>query len=123
MVGEDTIDSFQALKSVVDPKWILGRGVLFEKKNKGSVSTSRSIALSQEKTIWKGQVLRRKKIVIVRAQSGDRRRYESNCIRGLGYRFFRGVILARLPDVDQAEDVLWDTFRIVFEKDRAVSNL
>lgn len=32
MVGEETIHSFQALKSVVDPKWILGRGVLFEKK-------------------------------------------------------------------------------------------
>ena len=33
MVGTDVVHSFQALKSVVDPKWILGRGVLFEKNN------------------------------------------------------------------------------------------
>ena len=32
MVGQDVVHSFQALKSVVDPNWILGRGVLFEKK-------------------------------------------------------------------------------------------
>ena len=32
MVGEEVVHSFQALKSVVDPNWILGRGVLFEKK-------------------------------------------------------------------------------------------
>ena len=30
MVGPEVMMSFRALKSVVDPKWVLGRGVLFE---------------------------------------------------------------------------------------------
>jgi RNA polymerase sigma-70 factor (ECF subfamily) len=49
------------------------------------------------------------------AQSGDRTAAEM-LYSWFGIRIFRGVILVRLPDVDQAEDVLWDTFRIVFEK-------
>ena len=32
MVGHGVVDSFRALKEQVDPKWILGRGVLFSKK-------------------------------------------------------------------------------------------
>ena len=33
MVGEQVIASFQALKKELDPKWILGRGVLFDQKD------------------------------------------------------------------------------------------
>lgn len=32
MVGEGVVDSFRALKKEIDPKWILGRGVLFSEK-------------------------------------------------------------------------------------------
>ena len=85
-----------------------------KKKNKGSVRTSRSIALSQEKE-QKGPSLEEEKVVILRAQSGDRAAAEQ-LYSWFGIQIFRSVILARLPDVDQAEDVLWDTFRIVFEK-------
>lgn len=70
--------------------------------------------MSQEKEN-KGPSLEEEKIVIVRAQSGDRAAAEQ-LYSWFGIQIFRGVILARLPDVDQAEDVLWDTFRIVFEK-------
>ena len=70
--------------------------------------------MSQEKE-KKGPSLEEEKIVIVRAQSGDRAAAEQ-LYSWFGIQIFRGVILARLPDVDQAEDVLWDTFRIVFEK-------
>ena len=59
--------------------------------------------------------LEEEKIVILRAQSGDRAAAEQ-LYSWFGIPIFRGVILARLPDVDLAEDVLWDTFRIVFEK-------
>ena len=84
-----------------------------KKKTKGSVSTARSISLSQEKT--KHPSLEEEKIVIVRAQSGDRTAAEQ-LDSWFGIQIFRSVILARMPDVDQAEDVLWNTFRIVFEK-------
>lgn len=70
--------------------------------------------MSQEKEN-KGPSLEEEKVVIVRAQSGDRAAAEQ-LYSWFGIQIFRGVILARLPDVDQAEDVLWDTFRIVFEK-------
>ena len=70
--------------------------------------------MSQEKE-KQGPSLEEEKLVIVRAQSGDRAAAEQ-LYSWFGIQIFRGVILARLPDVDQAEDVLWDTFRIVFEK-------
>ena len=70
--------------------------------------------MSQEKE-KQGPSLEEEKIVIVRAQSGDRAAAEQ-LYSWFGIQIFRGVILSRLPDVDQAEDVLWDTFRIVFEK-------
>ena len=70
--------------------------------------------MSQEKE-QKGPSLEEEKVVILRAQSGDRAAAEQ-LYSWFGIQIFRSVILARLPDVDQAEDVLWDTFRIVFEK-------
>jgi len=85
-----------------------------KKKNKGSVSTLRSISLSQENKT-KRPSLEEEKVVILRAQSGDRAAAEQ-LYSWFGLQIFRSVILARLPDVDHAEDVLWDTFRIVFEK-------
>ena len=33
MVGEEVIRSFRSLKGLLDPKWILGRGVLFTQKD------------------------------------------------------------------------------------------
>ena len=53
--------------------------------------------------------------MILAAQSGDRIAAEQ-IYHWFGVRIFRGVILVRLPDIEQAEDVLWETFRIVFEK-------
>lgn len=70
--------------------------------------------MSQEK-VYAGPSLEEEQIVIVRAQSGDRTAAEQ-LYHWFGIRVFRGVILSRLPDAEQAEDVLWDTFRIVFEK-------
>jgi len=59
--------------------------------------------------------LEEEKRVIILAQQGDRDA-ASQLYHWFGIRIFRSVILTRLPDVDQAEDVLWETFRIVFEK-------
>ena len=70
--------------------------------------------MSQEKAHF-GPSLEEEKSVIVRAQSGDRSAAEQ-LYAWFGIRLFRGVILSRLPDVEQAEDILWETFRIVFEK-------
>ena len=70
--------------------------------------------MSQE-TPHTNPTLAEEKKVILLAQSGDRAAAEQ-LYSWFGIRIFRGVILSRLPDVTQAEDVLWDTFRIVFEK-------
>ena len=70
--------------------------------------------MSQEKE-QKRPSLEEEKIVILRAQSGERAAAEQ-LYSWFGIQIFRSVILVRLPDVDQAEDVLWETFRIVFEK-------
>ena len=59
--------------------------------------------------------LQEEKKVILRAQSGDRAAAEQ-IYAWFGVQIFRSVILSRLPDLDHAEDVLWNTFRIVFEK-------
>ena len=53
--------------------------------------------------------------VIALAQDGDRTA-ATQIYKWYGTKIFRQVILSRLPDVDRAEEVLWDTFRIVFEK-------
>ena len=70
--------------------------------------------MSQE-TPHTNPTLAEEKKVIQLAQSGDRAAAEQ-LYSWFGIRVFRSVILSRLPDVNQAEDVLWDTFRIVFEK-------
>lgn len=70
--------------------------------------------MSQKHT-GQNPTLEEEKNVILAAQSGDRSAAEQ-LYHWFGVRIFRGVILARLPDVEQAEDILWETFRIVFEK-------
>ena len=63
----------------------------------------------------KKPTLEEEKNVIAMAQSGDREA-ATQIYNWFGLRIFRSVILTRLPEVDRAEDVLWETFRIVFEK-------
>ena len=53
--------------------------------------------------------------VIALAQGGDRTA-ATQIYNWYGTKIYRQIILSRLPDVDRAEEVLWDTFRIVFEK-------
>ena len=63
----------------------------------------------------KPPTLEEEKHVITLAQKGDRNA-ATQLYNWFGLRIFRSVILTRLPEVDRAEDVLWETFRIVFEK-------
>ncbi len=53
--------------------------------------------------------------VIQAAQKGDRDA-AAKLYAWFGIKVFRQVIIPRLPDVDRAEDILRETFRIVFEK-------
>ena len=55
------------------------------------------------------------KKVIQAAQNGDKQA-AAQLYQWFGIKVFRQVIIPRLPDVDRAEDILRDTFRIVFEK-------
>ena len=55
------------------------------------------------------------KKVIFAAKQGDRSA-ASTLYEWFGNRMYYQVILPRLPVTEQAEDVLRDTFRIVFER-------
>ena len=55
------------------------------------------------------------KEVVERAQSGDRQA-AAQLYHWFGDALYRRVILPRLPVIEQAEDVLRDTFRIAFER-------
>jgi RNA polymerase sigma factor (sigma-70 family) len=59
--------------------------------------------------------LEEERIVIEQVQSGDRVA-AAQLYQWFGVVLYRQVILARLPVVEQAEDVLRDCFRILFEK-------
>ncbi|MEC7986926.1 MAG: RNA polymerase sigma factor [Myxococcota bacterium] len=59
--------------------------------------------------------LSEEKKVIQAVQNGDKQA-AAQLYGWFGVKIFRQVIIPRLPDVDQAEDILRDTFRIVFEK-------
>ena len=59
--------------------------------------------------------LAEEKKVIQAAQNGDREA-AAKLYEWFGIKIFRQVIIPRLPEVDRAEDVLRDPFRIVFEK-------
>ena len=55
------------------------------------------------------------KRVVLAAQQGDRLS-AGQLYQWFGDRLYRQVILPRLPVVEQAEDVLRDSFRIIFER-------
>ena len=55
------------------------------------------------------------KAVVEQAQSGDRDA-AAQLYHWFGEHLYRQVILPRLPVIEQAEDVLRDTFRIAFER-------
>lgn len=55
------------------------------------------------------------KLVVEQAQSGDRLA-AAQLYHWFGDKLYRQVILPRLPVVEQAEDVLRDTYRIAFER-------
>ena len=55
------------------------------------------------------------KKVVLAAQQGDRQA-AGTLYTWFGDRLYRQVILPRLPVVEQAEDVLRDAFRIIFER-------
>ena len=57
--------------------------------------------------------------VITALQSGDVEA-AGTLYEWFGVTLYRQVILSRLPVEHQAEDVLRDTFRIAFERDRSV---
>ena len=59
--------------------------------------------------------LAEEKRIVLALQSGDRSA-ATELYELFGLRLYRQVILSRLPVVDQAEDVLRDTFRIALEK-------
>ena len=59
--------------------------------------------------------LEEERMVIERAQSGDRDA-AAQIYLWFGVSLYRQVILVRLPVVEQAEDVLRECFRILFEK-------
>ena len=60
-------------------------------------------------------VFEEEKKVVLAAQQGDRKA-AGTLYEWFGHILYRQVILPRLPVVEQAEDVLRDTFRIVFER-------
>ena len=59
--------------------------------------------------------LEEEKRIVLALQSGDRRA-AAELYEIFGLQLYRQVILSRLPVVEQAEDVLRDTFRIALEK-------
>ena len=59
--------------------------------------------------------LEEEKKVVLAAQQGDRLA-AGTLYEWFGDRLYRQVILPRLPVVEQAEDVLRDAFRIIFER-------
>lgn len=55
------------------------------------------------------------KVVVEKAQAGDRTA-AAQLYHWFGDKIYRQVVLPRLPVIEQAEDVLRDTYRIAFER-------